>query len=942
MIQITISNREDEIRTNPSSITDQLIQSVNLTQLEYSNGNFGDKIVLTGSNQKETIQDENFNMEFSRKTFDLLTYVNWDNVVIAGGSLVNIITKSTEKISDVDMFVYGLDVKNAKKKIDHIINSIKQKSLDMGFETRVYMNKHVINLYIFDKKKLLQVQIILRLYDTLAQVLVGFDVDCCCIGYNGKNLITTTRGLNALKYRVNVANLKRRSPSYENRLIKYSFRGFDVITDFEYKEIYNKMFFMASENYGFTRLLEQELINNGQLKNIIFSNTLRFRQTSSYTSAHSVYAKYELEIKDVQNTEACITKFNANIDDENMKFKKYSMDGIELMEQNVTEQFTGSFNPITDENWVKGKNTNILSTNSVILEQDEVEIESDFDGSDDENLEYEEVDDLDELEENEEIGKETKINKSIKAISKKNSEPICTKSVKSNKSETGSVIIEAPIVQQKISNPNDIDELGRSQEFISLKYNSYSNISTFENINISDMSNFDAKCLAVMYVNSETDVVKIVENKYIPATRNMYKISPVQLAILLGRTNLAIKLMKGHSWETVKELIYMVDNDKLFTNYCNSTSKSLLDVDNGLILKFDCENISNNIHNQTKEDVKFDELYTMSEYDLSLKFMTEPFNWPVYSKLDFDKLTYEVIKILFDNGTPILFGSSQGFTEQFMVGKLIKTFEPEEHNKYLSIMTKPNERKVFNYLTESFTKSENAKSIQTSENIKKYLIFKNKWYDGIDNASISELYSNINQINPKLLFCMGNINEPKLNLETINKLIGSYGKAFDTLVNFVIWLDDVNLIQKLINKDDLYVKLKYNYKIDTTSDTSIGQFLDKIDKDRQNEKIKTNVILKNTDAHVNALNDGELKEGYDKTENVFGMTPDDNIIAKLLLMYNKVFNKSEQMNDKDKTTLKNLRKSVANIRRNSEQSMVNTDYFYSIELHNLFFGKETN
>ena len=59
-------------------------------------------------------------------------------------------------------------------------------------------------------------------------------------------------------------------------------------------------------------------------------------------------------------------------------------------------------------------------------------------------------------------------------------------------------------------------------------------------------------------------------------------------------------------------------------------------------------------------------------------------------------------------------------------------------------------------------------------------------------------------------------------------------------------------------------------------------------------------------------------------------------------MYNKVFNKSEQMNEKDKTTLKNLRKSVANIRRNSEQSMVNTDYFYSIELHNLFFGKDTN
>jgi hypothetical protein len=109
----------------------------------------------------------------------------------------------------------------------------------------LYINSinHVINVYVFDTKKVLQVQIILRLYDTLAQILVGFDVDCCCIAYDGKNLITTERGFNALKYRTNVANLNRRSPSYENRLIKYSTRGFSVVTNFDYKSIYNKLFF---------------------------------------------------------------------------------------------------------------------------------------------------------------------------------------------------------------------------------------------------------------------------------------------------------------------------------------------------------------------------------------------------------------------------------------------------------------------------------------------------------------------------------------------------------------------------------------------------------------------------------------------------------------------------------------------------------------------------
>lgn len=464
---LEISKYEDAIRSKKTEICNVNLNVTKMDQLKYVETNFGEKVVLTGSKTRNTICDDDFNMEFSKKTHDLLTYVNWDNVVVAGGSLVNIITQNPEKLNDVDMFVYGLDKTSAKKKIDHIVNAVKSKATNMNYETRVYMNSNVINVYIFDVKKLLQIQIILRLYESLSHVLVGFDVDCCCVCYNGKHVMTTERGLNALKYRVNVANLKRRSPSYENRLIKYSFRGFDVVTDFEYEKIYNKMFFMAPENYGFTRLLEQELINNGQLKNIIFSNTLRFRQTSSYTGGHSFYNKENLEIKDIKNTESCITKHNANIDDDTLKFREYSNKNVELMEFNVTDQFTGSFHPITDNAWVNGS--------------------------------------TDEDEGNE-------------------------------------------------------DPLRRSTQFTSLKYNCYDSVADFENVDVKDISNFDAKCLAVMHVADESDVVKIVENKYVPNTNNMYKISPLQLAILLGRTKLAIKLMKGHSYETYKELIYMMDN----------------------------------------------------------------------------------------------------------------------------------------------------------------------------------------------------------------------------------------------------------------------------------------------------------------------------------------------------------------------------------------------
>ena len=832
---IKIGNTEDVLRTDSLNINNTMVQETTTKNLEYISGDFGNRIVLAGSKQRNTISDNNFNMEFSKKTFDLLTYIHWDNIVVAGGSLVNIITKSDEKLNDVDIFIYGLDKESTKQKIDHVVNSVKQKAIDMKYDTRVYMNSNVINIYVFDTKKLLQVQIILRLYDTLAHVLVGFDVDCCCVAYNGKNLLATERGLNALKYRVNVANLKRRSPSYENRLIKYSFRGFDVITDFKYENMYNKMFFMASENYGFTRLLEQELINNGQLKNIIFSNTLRFRQTASYTGGHSFYNKENLEIKNIQNTENCITKYNANIEDDTMKFKEYSIKNIGLMETGVMEQFTGSFNPISDENWV---NSN---------------------------------------------------------------------------SETTS------------------DSLGRSKEFVRLKYNKYSNIAEFENKDIHDISNFGAKCLAVMYVANESDVVRIVENKYINEPNNMYRITPVKLAILLGRTKLAISLMKGHDYETVKELIYMMDNDKMFTNYCNKSGRSCTDVDKHLVGKFECENISDNIHNQNKTGNNMDEFYQLSTFDMTMKIGLDT-SLNNYYNLDITRLPFNVIKTLYEKGC---------INSTTLTNHLTKKIKEDDLVKFRGLMNSEDELHVFDYVINNFVKTENKRCKVTNDNIKKLMVMKNMWNEENTYTSIYNEFNKINSTHHNLYTCMLNITNPNLTLEIVYKLIGA-SKAFDMLVNYVIFLDSVELIQKLITKDDLYVKLKYQYRIESSDSVNIKDFFNKIDTDRQNEKVKTNKILKNNDDHINAIVDGELSDNYERKENVFGMTPDDNIIAKLLLMYNKVFNKGEAMSDKDLTTLKNMRKAVHNIKRNCEHKIVNAKYFYSLDLHNLFFSKDDN
>jgi len=820
---LNISTEENDLRKDEKLITSEMAYPVSTKKLQYVRNIPVSKIVLTGTPNRDTINDNEFNMEFSKKTHDLLTYISWNNVVVAGGAIVNIITKSSAKLNDVDMFVYGLNKKDATDKIDQVINHIKQKASDMKYETRVYMNNNVINVYVFDVRKLLQIQIILRLYDSLTKVLMGFDVDCCAVAFNGCNILTTKRGENAIKYRVNVANLQRRSPSYENRLIKYSFRGFDVVTDFQYETKYNKLFFMAQENVGFTRLLEQELINNGQLKNIIFGNTLRFRKTASYTQGGSWYQKDNLEITNVTHTENCITKYNANIDNDLMKFREYSVKYINIMENNVMDQLTGSFEPITEQEWIS-------------------------------------------------------------------------------------------------VNTENADWLGRSKEFLDLKYNRYESVTEFDNVNISDMSNLDTKCLAVIYIENDEDVVRIIDSKYAHKSTNMYKINHVQLAILLGRTKLAMKLMKGHRYETYRELIYMMDNDKLFTNYCHETGKSCTDIDKALVAKFGCVNISDNIHNQKEVNDKLTILYNQSFSDqlMTLGLSVDPHE---YKTVDITRLSYSAIKLLYERG------SIAEWQLHKYISKTCDNNEIQKINEHLDADESP----ILQFAIYRFTQAESRKDKNTSDNVKKLLKIKGLWNDNLERANI---YDEYNKINGNLYMCLKLIRDEQFNSDTITKLIG-FDKSYDIMIGYAMYLDDVDLIKKLIPEDDLYVKLKYHYV--AYDGSNVKKFFDEIDKKRQEDKKKINEYLKNTQYHVDALNDGDLPEGYERKENVFGMTPDDNIVAKLLLMFNKVFNKRQELNDKDKTTLHTMRKAVTNIKRNNELNRVDPSYFYSIDLHKLFF-----
>ncbi|TVY75886.1 Uncharacterized protein LSUE1_G007435 [Lachnellula suecica] len=180
---------------------------------------------------------QNFNL-FSESS---LADLDWNNVVAAGSAVTTSLLPVPEKwadskrslreyyhqhlapASDVDLFLYGLNEEQGLEKIKQIEKSIKDSILH---EVTTIRTKNAIT--IASQYPTRHVQIVLRLYDSISQIITGFDVDCACAAYDGKQVYAAPRALAAFVTQCNTIDLTRRSPSYENRLSKYSHRGFEV------------------------------------------------------------------------------------------------------------------------------------------------------------------------------------------------------------------------------------------------------------------------------------------------------------------------------------------------------------------------------------------------------------------------------------------------------------------------------------------------------------------------------------------------------------------------------------------------------------------------------------------------------------------------------------------------------------------------------------------
>ncbi|KAH6890099.1 ankyrin repeat protein [Coprinopsis sp. MPI-PUGE-AT-0042] len=207
--------------------------------------------------------------------------LDWNNVIAAGGSVLGCLAPLDEKhkvskrairkhyhsaaypTSDVDLFLWGLTPEEAERKIVKIYEAVRDS---IPWDVTCIRTKHTVSIH--SQYPYRAVQIVLRLYQSPAEVLAGFDVDAPCFAYDGTKVWGNPRAIVASMRQCNTIDITRRSPSYEVRLAKYAARGFEVFVPDLNREkidptIYERSIFKME---GLARLLVFEKLRDGDAR----------------------------------------------------------------------------------------------------------------------------------------------------------------------------------------------------------------------------------------------------------------------------------------------------------------------------------------------------------------------------------------------------------------------------------------------------------------------------------------------------------------------------------------------------------------------------------------------------------------------------------------------------------------------------------------------------
>ena len=164
--------------------------------------------------------DEAFAARIEDHFEDLATFDFLENrMVIAGGAVQTLLCTPATEPNDWDIFLYSHTEESAKRAIGALVRHLSEYPID------VFRTASCITLRVSSRT----VQIILRLYNTKAEIIHGFDLGSCAMMWDGRSVLLTKLGVLAARHRINILNLPARRSTYEHRLCRYFMRGFSVV-----------------------------------------------------------------------------------------------------------------------------------------------------------------------------------------------------------------------------------------------------------------------------------------------------------------------------------------------------------------------------------------------------------------------------------------------------------------------------------------------------------------------------------------------------------------------------------------------------------------------------------------------------------------------------------------------------------------------------------------
>jgi hypothetical protein len=134
------------------------------------------------------------------------------------------------KTSDVDFFIFGHYTEDDYFEIVFsLIDELKRQFHHIRCNEKVITGLIELSFVIPGNNPDIKIQIVLRHFPTIQDLLYNVDVPSSAIAYNGDNLLMSYMGAFSQLYYINIIYTPNYSANFSKRLLKYYTRGYGIL-----------------------------------------------------------------------------------------------------------------------------------------------------------------------------------------------------------------------------------------------------------------------------------------------------------------------------------------------------------------------------------------------------------------------------------------------------------------------------------------------------------------------------------------------------------------------------------------------------------------------------------------------------------------------------------------------------------------------------------------